>query len=31
MFILLTIWLLQRGSPESRPVGAPRDATGTEG
>jgi uncharacterized protein DUF6766 len=31
LFILATIWLLQRGSPESKPVGAAHDATGLEG
>jgi hypothetical protein len=31
LFILLTVWLLRRGSPESKPVGAPHDATGIEG
>ena len=31
LFILLTVWLLQRGSPESKPVGAPHHATGVEG
>ena len=31
LYILLTIWLLQRGSPESKPVGAPHDATGVSG
>jgi hypothetical protein len=29
--ILLTVWLLQRGSPESKPVGAPHTSTGVEG
>jgi hypothetical protein len=28
---VLSIYLRQRGSPESKPVGAPHDATGTEG
>ena len=28
---LFAIWLRQRGSPESKPVGAPHDATGVEG
>ena len=28
---VLAIYLRQRGSPESKPVGAPHDATGTEG
>jgi hypothetical protein len=28
---VLTIYLRQRGSPESKPVGAPHDATGIEG
>jgi len=31
LFILLTVWLLQRGSPDSKPVGTPHDATGVEG
>jgi membrane protein implicated in regulation of membrane protease activity len=30
-FSLLSIYLRQRGSPESKPVGAPHDATGQEG
>jgi hypothetical protein len=30
-FIALTIYLRQRGSPESKPVGAPHHATGVEG
>jgi hypothetical protein len=30
-FAVLTIYLRQRGSPESKPVGAPHDATGMEG
>jgi hypothetical protein len=29
-FAVLAIYLRQRGSPESKPVGAPHDATGTE-
>jgi uncharacterized protein (DUF486 family) len=29
--VLFSIWLRQRGSPESKPVGAPHDATGVEG
>jgi hypothetical protein len=29
--VLLSIYLRQRGSPESKPVGAPHDATGVEG
>jgi hypothetical protein len=28
---VLAIYLRQRGSPESKPVGAPHDATGVEG
>jgi hypothetical protein len=28
---VLSIYLRQRGSPESKPVGAPHDATGVEG
>ena len=31
LYILGTVWLLQRGSPESKPVGAPHTATGIEG
>jgi hypothetical protein len=30
-FVVFTIYLRQRGSPESKPVGAPHDATGVEG
>ena len=30
-FAVLTIYLRERGSPESKPVGAPHDATGVEG
>jgi len=30
-FAVLAIFLRQRGSPESKPVGAPHDATGIEG
>jgi hypothetical protein len=30
-FVVLAIYLRQRGSPESKPVGAPHDATGAEG
>jgi hypothetical protein len=30
-FAVLAIYLRQRGSPESKPVGAPHDATGIEG
>jgi hypothetical protein len=30
-FAVLAIYLRQRGSPESKPVGAPHDATGVEG
>jgi hypothetical protein len=29
--VVLSIYLRQRGSPESKPVGAPHDATGAEG
>jgi hypothetical protein len=29
--VSLSIYLRQRGSPESKPVGAPHDATGVEG
>jgi hypothetical protein len=28
---VLSIYLRQRGSPESKPVGAPHEATGTQG
>ena len=28
---VLAVYLRQRGSPESKPVGSPHDATGTEG
>jgi hypothetical protein len=28
---ILAVYLRQRGSPESKPVGAPHDATGVEG
>ena len=31
LFILMTVWLIQRGSNESKPVGAPHDQTGTSG
>jgi hypothetical protein len=30
-FVVLAIYLRQRGSPESKPVGAPHEATGVEG
>ncbi len=30
-FVVFTVYLRQRGSPESKPVGAPHDATGVEG
>jgi hypothetical protein len=30
-FAVLAVYLRQRGSPESKPVGAPLDATGEEG
>jgi uncharacterized protein DUF6766 len=30
-FVLLAVYLRQRGSPESKPVGAPHGATGVEG
>jgi hypothetical protein len=30
-FVALTVFLRQRGSPESKPVGAPHEATGVEG
>ncbi len=29
--VILSVYLRQRGSPESKPVGSPHDATGTEG
>jgi hypothetical protein len=29
--VILSVYLRQRGSPESKPVGAPHEATGTEG
>ena len=31
LYVLLTVWFLQKGSPESKPVGAPHSATGVEG
>ena len=31
MMVVFTIYLRQRGSPESKPVGAPHDETGTSG
>jgi hypothetical protein len=30
-FVVLSIYLRQRGSPESKPVGSPHDSTGVEG
>jgi hypothetical protein len=30
-FVAITVYLRQRGSPESKPVGAPHDVTGVEG
>jgi len=30
-FVAITVFLRQRGSPESKPVGAPHDATGVQG
>jgi hypothetical protein len=30
-FVAITVFLRQRGSPESKPVGAPHRATGIEG
>jgi len=30
-FVAITVFLRQRGSPESKPVGTPHDATGVEG
>jgi hypothetical protein len=29
--VILSVYLRQRGSPESKPVGAPHDATAVEG
>jgi hypothetical protein len=29
--VILAVYLRQRGSPESKPVGSPDDATGVEG
>jgi hypothetical protein len=29
--VILSVYLRQRGSPESKPVGSPHSATGTEG
>jgi hypothetical protein len=29
--VVLSIYLRQRGSPESKPVGSPHEATGIEG
>ena len=31
LVIVATVWLLQRGSPESKPVGALHESTGVEG
>jgi hypothetical protein len=31
LLILGTVWLLQRGSPNSKPVGSPHSSTGIEG
>ncbi len=31
LYVSVTVWLVQRGSPESKPVGAAHDATGVEG
>jgi hypothetical protein len=31
MFLLFAVFLRQRGSPESKPVGAPHSSTGVEG
>lgn len=28
LMVLLTVWLRQKGSPESKPVDAPHDQTG---
>ena len=29
--VILSVYLRERGSPESKPVGAPHEATGVEG
>jgi hypothetical protein len=31
LFLMATVWVLQRGSPESKPVGAAHSETGLEG
>lgn len=31
VFLMATVWVLQRGSPESKPVGAAHSDTGVEG
>ncbi|MBT2530319.1 hypothetical protein J7E91_34465 [Streptomyces sp. ISL-99] len=31
LYVFGTVWLLQRGSPESKPVGSPHASTGVEG
>jgi len=31
LYIFVTVWLVQKGSPEPKPVDAPHDATGVEG
>ena len=31
LYIVEMVWLLQRGSPESKPVGAAHSVTGVEG
>jgi hypothetical protein len=28
LFVFATVWFVQKGSPESKPVGAPDEATG---
>ena len=29
--VVFSVWLRQRGSPESKPVGEPHESTGAEG
>jgi fluoride ion exporter CrcB/FEX len=31
LYVFATVWLVQRGSPESKPVGAPRGVTDESG
>jgi hypothetical protein len=31
LYIFVTVWLIQRGSPESKPVGSAHSSTGVEG